>query len=99
MPGPGRRFQKGQGGRKPGVPNRVTQEVREVAQNIIGNPDYLARLKVRIDRGTAPHMETLLWHYAYGKPKDVVQHEALGGESSPVAVIFGGRHKPDAPAD
>jgi hypothetical protein len=33
---------------------------------------YQRSLQERLVNGTAPHMETLLHHYAYGKPKDAI---------------------------
>lgn len=55
--------------------NKVTARVREIAQAIVEDPDYVNLLKTRIKVGDAPHMELLLWHYAYGKPKEVVEHQ------------------------
>lgn len=34
-----------------------------------GNPEYMKGLQERLLAGKAPHMETLLWQYAKGKPK------------------------------
>jgi hypothetical protein len=57
-------------GRPKGVPNKVTQEIREASRAILERDEYRESLKTRLDAGEAPHMETLLHHYAYGKPKD-----------------------------
>jgi DNA mismatch repair ATPase MutS len=62
------------GGRKPGQLNKATHRVRTIAQLLVEDEEYLKLLRVRIKAGDAPHMEILLWHYAYGKPKDVVEH-------------------------
>lgn len=65
-------FQKGQSGnpegRKKGTRNRAAVEIKEAARNIVESPSYLASLKARLKAGDAPHMESLLFHYAYGKP-------------------------------
>ena len=57
------------GGRRKGVPNRVTQEVREIARAIVTDPQYLAGLRKRVCAGEAPNMEPILWHYAHGRPR------------------------------
>lgn len=47
---------------------------REFAQNILADADYKAKLLDRAKRGVLhPAIEQMLWHYAYGKPKDVVE--------------------------
>jgi hypothetical protein len=66
-------------GRPRGTLNLVTREVRLAARGFTDDPVYRMSLMARLLEGTAPHMETLLWHYAYGKPtKDTndVQAEA-----------------------
>jgi hypothetical protein len=68
-------LKRGGPGRPKGVPNKATRAIKEVAQAIIERPEYLSALQRRLDSGRAPHMETLLYHYAYGKPKDVTEHQ------------------------
>jgi hypothetical protein len=60
-------------GRPKGVQNKATREIKEAAKSLVERPEYVASLQQRIDEGKAPHMETLLFHYAYGKPKDTVE--------------------------
>ncbi len=48
----------------------ATREIKEVAHNLLERPAYVASLRRRLDAGEAPHMETLLHHYAYGRPKE-----------------------------
>jgi hypothetical protein len=63
-------------GRKAGIPNKVTKEIREIAQDLIGSTTYRARLQKSLDEGKChPSVETMLWHYAYGKPKETVKVE------------------------
>jgi hypothetical protein len=64
-------------GRPKGILNKTTREIRESSARIIGDPDYLASLKIRLRDGKAPHMEVLLHHYAFGKPKETVKHEGV----------------------
>lgn len=68
-------FEKGRtktGGRKAGTPNTGTVEMKTFALALLEDPDYQQRLRVRILNGEAPHMEVLLHHYTYGKPKTVL---------------------------
>lgn len=67
------RFQSGHrkvGGRKQGTPNKATVEIKEFARNILEDPAYQKRLRVRIIQGKAERIEALLYHYAYGKPSE-----------------------------
>ena len=70
MPGVGRRFAKGNPGRKPGSRNRVSREIRDIARGLLEDGVYQRKLRLRLLAGTAPQVETLLYHYAYGKPQD-----------------------------
>lgn len=67
---------------------------RELAQNILTSPKYIATLKARADEGRlAPAVEQMLWHYAGGKPPDKL--EVTGADAGPLQVLFGGRYKPE----
>lgn len=75
------------GGRQKGTPNKVTVEVREMARRLVEDPEYQKNLKTRLLDGSAgPGVESMLWHYAYGKPKERVE---VSGESGglPISVI------------
>lgn len=61
------------GGRQKGTPNKATVEIREIARALVEDPAYVASLRERLIAGEAPHMETLLHHYAYGKPPERVE--------------------------
>ena len=59
------------GGRRKGTPNKVTAEVRVVCAAILDDPTYRTNLTARARAGTlAPAVEAMLWHYAFGKPKE-----------------------------
>jgi hypothetical protein len=62
------------GGRLKGTPNRVTLEVRELAQQLLSRPTYLEALEHRLDTAQlAPAVENQLWQYAFGKPKETLE--------------------------
>lgn len=72
-------FKKGEGGRPKGIPNKATREIATAAHALLSDKKYLASLKVRLEEGKAPHMETLLHHYAYGKPTEKHEHSGANG--------------------
>lgn len=59
-------------GRKPGVPNKASVEIKEIARRLLEDPEYQASLKVRLKRGSAGAVEPLLYQYGYGHPSKVV---------------------------
>ena len=69
------RFTKNIGrGRPPGSPNRNTIMGRDFARDLLASEEYQESLKRRIVNGTlSPLIEILLYHYAYGKPKDTLE--------------------------
>jgi hypothetical protein len=71
----GRPFVKGdpRAGRPKGVSNLVTREIKDVARRLLEDEAYQARLVTRLRAGKAPHVEVLLFHYAFGRP--VERHE------------------------
>lgn len=66
-------------GRKPGSKNKKKQEAEAFASELLDDPKYLESLKHRLIKGTAPHMETLLCHYKWGRPVD---RKSVGFEDS-----------------
>ena len=59
--------------RRKGTPNKVTVEVRAACAAIVDDPVYRQNLLERARNGKlAPAVETILWFYAKGKPKDEV---------------------------
>ena len=60
-------------GRPKGSVNKSTKDIQAFARECLESPEYRDSLKRRLQRGDAPHMETLLHHYGYGKPKETVQ--------------------------
>jgi hypothetical protein len=73
--------------RPKGSLNKATREIREVSRRLLADKEYQASLRRRLIDGDAPHMETLLHHYAWGKPKDTTVVEGEDGESPTVTVV------------
>jgi hypothetical protein len=74
--GPGKPFEKGdrRAGRPKGRLNETTIEVRQLARELIEDSEYRANLRARLITGEcSPPVETMLWHYAYGKPKESIE--------------------------
>jgi hypothetical protein len=64
------------GGRKKGTPNKATVEAKAACAEIVDNPRYRKKLLAKACKGTLPPaVETMLWHYAKGKPKETVALE------------------------
>jgi hypothetical protein len=64
-------------GRPPGVPNKVTAEAKAACNELVDDLRYRAALKKRLIAGKlAPALETMLWYYAKGKPKERIEFGA-----------------------
>lgn len=63
--------------RQKGIPNKATREIKDFAQQVLTDPDYVAALKIRLKRGTAGAVEPLLYQYGYGKPKETIDLSGL----------------------
>jgi hypothetical protein len=68
------------GGRKKGTPNKATVEIKTLAQTFVQDAAGQAKLLEQYRDGTiAPGVLQLMLHYAYGKPKDQVEHSGEVG--------------------
>lgn len=75
------------GGRIKGTPNKTTTDIAQCCRDLVDDVKYRASLKTRLDSGQlAPALESMLWHYAHGKPKEHVEHS--GEIQMPSRVIF-----------
>lgn len=86
--GDGKKFVKGdpRAGRPLGAVGKITREVREIAGNLVEDPEYVASLRARLLTGElAPPIEQMLWYYRYGKPKETV--ELSGADGGPMQVL------------
>jgi hypothetical protein len=74
------------GGRKKGTPNKSTTEVGQFFRQILESKTYQANLTKRFKAGkVAPALETLAFHYVYGKPKE--QHELSGSVETVTRIV------------
>lgn len=72
-------------GRPRGVPNKVTTEAKAACNAIVDDPDYRKNLLVRMRDGTVhSSVETMVWYYAKGKPKERVE---IGADKSLATLI------------
>jgi hypothetical protein len=81
-------FRSGDGrpkGRPKGAKNKRTNEIEELAREMIGNREYLDSLRVRLIAGTAQHMEKFFAEHRYGVPKKTV---ALEGDVPPFVLMI-----------
>ena len=75
-------------GRPPGVQNKVTVEVRKICTALVNDAKYRDNLTRRLQAGKLPPaVECLLWHYAFGKPKDEIEIDDKRPES--YRFVFG----------
>ena len=80
--GNGKPFTKGdpRAGRPKGSQNKATLQAKELCASIIHSETYLRKLTERADAGLLPPaLESMLWHYVHGKPKETVEHTAKDG--------------------
>ena len=63
-------------GRPPGIPNKAQREAKILASELVDNPVYRRNLAKRLNAGRLqPAVETMLWYYAKGKPRETVKVE------------------------
>jgi hypothetical protein len=60
------------GGRPVGSMTAKTREAKSICKNLVDDPEYRASLRKRLIAGTAGPMEVLVWHYAHGRPRELV---------------------------
>jgi hypothetical protein len=80
------------GGRKKGTPNKNTREIKALATRLLSDKTYLTMLQGKLNTGEIPPaIWQTLYHYAYGKPTEMVE---LNGElRSSVTLVFQTREK------
>jgi hypothetical protein len=64
----------GSPGRKPGIPNAATLEIRQLASRLLlEDEEWIASARRRMIAGEAPHLETFFLSHKFGRPKDLDQ--------------------------
>jgi hypothetical protein len=59
-----------------GVPNKATLEAKQACAEIVDDPHYRVMLIEWARTGALPPaVETMLWYYAKGKPKETIEHQ------------------------
>lgn len=83
-------LKRGGPGRPKGSLNKATLEIKDAARKLVEAPEYVMSLERRLTQGRAPHMETLLFHYAYGKPTETVDTPGIDNLAAALSrkVIF-----------
>ena len=62
------------GGRQKGTPNHATVEIKAFAHRVLSDPVYAKNVLVRMRSLDPPaHLETLLYHYAFGRPPQALE--------------------------
>ena len=72
-------------GRPKGSLNKRTLEAKAFARQLVSSPTYLQKLQAAFENRTVDtSIEAMVWHYAYGKPKESIEiqynFEALNDE-------------------
>jgi len=61
-------------GRPKGSLNKRTLEAKAFARQLVSDPIYLQNLQTALEeRKVEASIEAMIWHYAYGKPKESVE--------------------------
>jgi DNA-binding transcriptional regulator PaaX len=61
-------------GRPKGSLNKCTLEAKAFARQLVSSPTYLQNLQTALENRTIETaVEVMLWHYAYGKPKEHIE--------------------------
>ena len=77
------------GGRKKGSRNKITADIRGLARSIVEDKAGTARLLAQYQAGELhPTILSMLFHYAYGKPRELF--EVTGRDGGAVLVRWGG---------
>lgn len=80
------------GGRAKGTKNKRSEGVEAWARAAVEDPAYRASFLLRMNSGVlAPAVESMIWHYAYGKPTEKL--ELTGANQGPIVMRYGRSNK------
>ena len=65
-------------GRKKGTSNKATLEIKTTCRDLLDETYFRKSAHPATQRKCAPQVETMVHHYAFGKPKDRVEIEGTG---------------------
>lgn len=82
-------LRRGGPGRKRGVPNKATAEIKGFTQDLLTSEAYRKALTKRVIAGKSPQLEALMHYYAFGKPKERVELE-----THPLPIVEKILHQP-----
>lgn len=92
QPGHGKPGGKPGPGRPKGSMNQSTRMARDFARGLIESASYRKKLAADFRaRKVHPSVEVLMWHYAAGKPKEVVEVDGLSGLADLLQAALVGR--------
>lgn len=66
----------------------MTVEVRSLAQRLLTDATYQDQLLKRLRAGKAGAIETVLWAYAFGRPRDVEEAIEPNEEDDADAIVI-----------
>lgn len=76
-------------GRKKGVPNKATRELKAIFKEILEDPRGIEQIRRQYQQGKLPAQVWIrMAEYVMGKPKEATQEV-----DATVKVVFGGRYK------
>lgn len=76
------------GGSRKGIRNRRTADIEEFARGIAGDAEVRQRMLLQARDGTLPaQVLALVFHYAYGKPIERIEHSGPEGEPLQVSLM------------
>lgn len=73
-----------------GGPRKGTLEIRAWSRSLLESSWYRQSLRKRLKEGSCPQIENTLYHYAYGKPKEVVELQASENLAGLLTMALGG---------
>lgn len=77
-----------EGDQSPALAPKEKKNYKRRVRRLLEDPLYMRSLQARLILGTAPHMETLLHQYAYGKPATTIKKAAEPKSGTPTPQVM-----------